>query len=206
MNTMNTSHHGATSMGITSNSKHYEIDASTILSTANQFKNLTDFAHETIKFHTLFQQFSLDIGRFYVKIKVIHTIRLFTFLLFHLLASFGSILIDTSKLETIVSNIFKIFTYAEVFVPEETTYHIVLIINFSLLILCSSLFFFCMYISMRYKHNLCISIGETYIFVIITRIVAPLFTPYVAHFFTFSLYRLIFMENSSESAILWPSS
>lgn len=89
MNTVNATHQGTTFNGFSSNSRHYEINASTILSTANQFKNVTNLYQDNVKLESLFQQFSIDIGRFGVKIKIIHTIRLITLLLFFLLSSLG---------------------------------------------------------------------------------------------------------------------
>lgn len=202
MNTVNATRQGTTFNGFSSNSRHYEINASTILSTANQFKNVTNLNQDNVKLESLFQQFSIDIGRFGVKIKIIHTIRLIALLLFFLLSSLGSILISTAKLDSIVSDIFNIFMYIEIFLPESSNYYIFLLVNFVLLILYFSLLFFFLHIFMQYKHNLCISLQEAYIFVILTRIVVPIFTPYVSHLFTHSLYRLIFEENSGESAIL----
>ena len=202
MNTVNATHQGTTFNGFSSNSRHYEINASTILSTANQFKNVTNLNQDNVKLESLFQQFSIDIGRFGVKIKIIHTIRLITLLLFFLLSSLGSILISTTKLDSIVSDIFNIFMYIEIFLPESSNYYIFLLVNFVLLILYFSLLFFFLHLFMQYKHNLCISLQEAYVFVILTRIVVPIFTPYVSHLFTHSLYRLIFEENSGESAIL----
>ena len=81
---MNAPNQTSASMGA-SNSKLYEIDVSTILTSANQFKYMANPSHENIKFQTLFQQFSLDIGRLDIKIKIIHSIRIFTFILFYIL-------------------------------------------------------------------------------------------------------------------------
>ena len=172
---MNAPHHTSSTMGA-SNSNLYEINASTILSSANQFKNMTDFNHENIKFQTLFQQFSLDIGRLDIKIKIIHSLRLFTLLLFYILASLGTILFDLSDIDTIVSEIIKILKYISIFLSEDCSYYVVLIINFVLLILYFSLFFFFLYITLQYKHHLCISLSETYAFIILSRNIVPIFT------------------------------
>ena len=185
-----------------SRSRQYEINSSTMFSQANKFKISGDFTHNDVRFKTLFVQFSLDLGRFDVKFGWINNLRLFVFPFFLILASCGFIIIDTSRFDTITRNIYNVLKYILIFFPEDTSFHIMLLFNLMLLIIYISLVFFLIYIMYRYRQKYCISLFETYLFVIVSRVIFPILTAYISHMVSMYIYEIIFEDRSNSIYML----
>lgn len=206
MNPKESSIHGTgTNTGISSGysssrSKQYEINTSGIFTSVNRFKISSDFSHDDFQMHSLFCQFSLDIGRYDLKFRIFNSFRVFIYPLYLIFSACGFILIDTTKLNSLISKILEILTYLEIFLPEDLSFSIKLLFNLLLLIIYFSLVLYLFHILSRYKQRSCITEFEMIFFIIISRTILPIFTTYISHLFSHSLYQLIFFTQAHEPA------
>ena len=191
---MTTSVYAASSIHTKSTlSRKYDVDTSAMFNMGEQFHD-ADASNKNSTMLQLFQAFSLDIGRFDFHYSWINEIRLFIFPFFLMFTALGLVLIKTDEMDSISRSVFNVLRYIMIFTPENTSLNIVLSVNLVILIVYITLVVFLLHLMHSYRNGSCPTTLQVYFWAVISRIIMPLFTTYISHIFSNSLYR--FFTNS----------
>lgn len=169
-------------------SRKYDVDTSAIFNLGEQFHD-SDPNDSTLT--QLLQTFSLDVGRFDFPFSWINITRFFIFPFALIYSSLGLVLLDTTDMDSISRTIYNILRYIMIFTPEGTSFNIILSVNLVFLITYFTLIVFLLSMIYRYKNSSCPTNFQIYFWIIFSRIVMPLFTMYLSHIFSHSLYNLM---------------
>ena len=171
-------------------SRKYDVDTSTIFNLAEQF-NDADSTNKNSNSTQLLQEISLDAGRYDFHFSWINTMRLFIFPFFLMFSSLGLILIKTDEMNSISKNVYNVLRYIMIFTPEDTSFTVVLSVNLVFLVIYISLIIFLLHLIFLYKNESCPTNFQISFWLVLSRIIMPLFTTYISHIFSHSLYQLI---------------